>query len=187
MRIVDFRMLPVTTSGSTALAILQQGESRTRPDTSPLDVLAVANGVKPSREAGSEAGTAPVDDMFSAMSVDVNKIRVNLMERLGEKLGISLDDFEDASDFGRAVERIVDQIRLREDGDIAIMRIEHELGLDKLGVSLDELVDSIIDPESRAADKLNEALLREAGGDAEGNQEQGPRRPVIDEIGLYSF
>lgn len=127
--------------------------------------------------------------MFSAMSVDVNKMKVNLMERLGEKLGISYDDFEDASAFGRAIERAVNEIKLRGDGDIAIMRIEHELGLDRLGVSLDEFVDAIIDPKSRAAEKLDAALLDEAGGDQyrEDGDERVPGQPRMDEIGLYSF
>lgn len=178
-------MLPVTSSGATALAILQQTESRIRPEASPLDVLAVANGLRPAPESGRSAQT-PLDDVFSVMSVDVNRMKINLMERLGEKLGVSMDDFENASEFGRAIEQIVNQIRMRADGDIAIMRIEHELGLDKLGISLDELVDAIVDPQSRAAEKLNEALLREAGGGIL-DDEPADRRPRIDEIGLYSF
>lgn len=173
-------MLPL--ASSTALLVLQQADERSRPGRQPLDIVALANGVGPS--GGKPLSpVAPVDDMFSVMSVDINEMKIDLMERLGKQLGISLDDFADASGFGRAVERLINVIRTSENGgDIAIMRIGRELGLDKLGISLDDLVDAINDPEGDADQRLEEALLREAVG-----EEHAPGRPRIDEIGLYSF
>lgn len=173
-------MLPL--ASSTALLVLQQADERSRPGWQPLDIVALANGVGPSGGKPSPP-VAPVDDMFSVMSVDINEMKIDLMERLGKQLGISLDDFADASGFGRAVERLVNVIRTSENGgDIAIMRIGRELGLDKLGIALDDLVDAINDPEGDADQRLEEALLRETVG-----EEHAPGRPRIDEIGLYSF
>lgn len=187
-------MSPLSSPNATALMVLQQTAAldKGRNDPKP-DLVSIANGVSEPGEAKTRSGPKavhPVDDMFSVMSVDINKMKINLMERVGKELGVSFDDYEKASDFGRALREAVNKIKLSENGDLVLREIERKVGLDKLGVSLDEFVDAIIDPESRAAEKLDAALLREAGGDAIDlieDEEKPQGWPRIDELGIYSY
>lgn len=188
-------MSPLSSPNATALMVLQQTAALEKPgrgEQAP-DLVAIANGISSPAKTKVQSGpnaVHPVNDMFSVMSVDINKMKINLMERLGEKLGISFNDFETASEFGREVQRLVNQIKLREDGALIIKRMEHELGLDKLGVSMDEFIQAIIDPESHAAEKLDAALLREAGGEVLeliDDEYTPPGQPRIDELGIYSY
>lgn len=169
-------MLPLTSSSSTALLVLQQADERSRSGQR-AEVAVSETGSAPFAGA-----PLPIGEMGSVTSPDLVAMKTHLTERLGDRLGLSLDDFDTASGFGRELKRLVDRIATRQDGDLAIMRFEHELGLDRLGVPLGELVDAMIDPEGGAAARLGEALLREAG---DGSHASG--RPRIDEIGLYSF
>lgn len=187
-------MSPVSSPNATALMVLQQTAAldKGRNDRKP-DLVSIANGVSAPGEARVQSGPKvvhPVNDMFSVMSVDINKMKINLMERVGKELGVSFDDYEKASDFGRALQEAVNEIKMSPNGDVVLRRIERQVGLDKLGISLDEFVQAIIDPEGRAAEKLDAALLREAGGEAlelveDDDQVQG--WPRIDEIGIYSY
>jgi len=193
-------MSPVSSPNATALLVLKHTTAlQTSAAGAPKpDLVAIANGISRGSETGGNgrgSGVEPVkhptQDMFSVMSVDINKMKINLMERLGKKLGLALEDFKTATDFGREVERIIGEMKLTMEGRLAIKRMEHELGLDKLGISLDEFVDAITDPKSSAAEKLDAALLREAGSEAldvvehDEIEEQG--WPRIDENGVYSY
>ncbi len=181
---------------STALLILQQ----TNPASSSTDttkqsgntLLAVANGVAEAGAGPQAQARAKVSEaLFDASKPNVMQMKIDLMRRLGEEFGISVDDFESASKFGAAIRDAIGQIELQEGGALALIAIERKLGLDKLGISLDELVSAIIDPESDDAEKLDAALSKKLGEDAKDGAKDTARVSIAplqrDELGLYGF
>lgn len=125
------------------------------------------------------------DPMFSPTLVDVNKLKVHYMEQVGKALGLEVDDFETASAFGQAIKDEIIKIRQSPDAEKIIRKIEEDSGLDELGISLVDFANALIDPESRAAEKLQKAL-QEMAGELAG--QDGTDAPVrFDEIGIYSF
>jgi hypothetical protein len=135
--------------------------------------------------AASPAQPQQSDSMFSPMSIDVNKLKVHFMEQVGKALGLEVDDFESASAFGQAIRTAVLEIKRSPDGDRLIRKIEEDTGLDKLGISLMDFANALIDPDSRAAERLDAALREYATAEAGDNGADGPVR--FDEIGIYSF
>ena len=75
---------------------------------------------------------------------------------------------------GGGVENAVEA--LKRQSPSAVPRIERQLGLDQLGVSLDTLVHAIVRPQGGDNDRLDTALKQHASG--QGDQP--------DELGLYS-
>lgn len=57
----------------------------------------------------------------------------------------------------------VGQLKLAPNAQLVIAGIEKEIGLDKLGVSLDTVINAIIDPMGKDNDKLNAALEKKIG------------------------
>lgn len=163
----------------------------------PADgLVAAANGVAPPDGAGAskpsrQAQAKIFEAMFSANTVDANKLKIKLMERLGKALGLSLEDFDTQASFASAVRDVIGQIRQQEDGHLRLAAIEKELGLDKLGITLDDLVDALIDPEGEDGQKLEAALRKEAGEQARKEGKDAARAVLTlmqrNEAGLYGF
>lgn len=181
---------------SAALAILQQAASSSvTADKSTLpgvDLLAAANGIESGASAPSKQAQAKISEaLFSPSAPSVHEFKINLMRRLGEEFGVSLDDFETASAFGSAIQGIVAKMRSEPGGALRMIEIERKLGLDDLGISLDTLINAIIDPASSDGEKL-EAALKEQIGELENDEGKDAREALRalaerDENGLYGF
>ncbi|MDG4882969.1 hypothetical protein [Mesorhizobium sp. WSM4884] len=117
--------------------------------------------------------------MFSVNSLNVTATKVRLMERAGKEFGIDQDDYESVASYGSAVKHAVEA--LKRQSPAAIAEIERQLGLDQLGVSLETLLNAIVDPQGGSAGRLDAALEKYLGEAAEGNA--ASLQP--DEIGLY--
>lgn len=186
-------VLTTMSASSAALQILQQVQHGTAPKQRPVAdrLVAAANGApvggtsRPSREAQAKA----VEAMFSANAVDANKLKIKLMERLGQELGLKLEDFETQAAFGAAVRDAIGQIKQQDGGPQILAAIEKKLGLDKLGLSLDALVNGIMDPEGEDGQTLAAALLKQAGEEAKANGKDAARALLTlmqrDADGLY--
>ncbi|RAZ90368.1 hypothetical protein DPM33_12615 [Mesorhizobium hawassense] len=109
--------------------------------------------------------------MFSLDSLNITATKVRLMQRAGKEFRVDQADYESVSSYGSAIKNAVEA--LKRQSPSAVPKIERQLGLDQLGVSLDTLVNAIVDP--RHGDRLDAALKQHAGG--QGNQ--------LDELGLY--
>ena len=162
-------MLPISNANSaTALLVLRQTDAMSPfRNTVAGRLEASANGILQADESG--AGRVSIDaqgkiteSLFSVQTVDVTKLKVNLMERLGQELGLDMDEFETASEFGRAVKRAIDAIKTQDDGAQRLAEIERKLELGKLGISLDDLVAALNDPDGEADNKLDAALMKMA-------------------------
>lgn len=191
------RMTPLSSVNASALFVLQQvGATSHSPaaNTTPgSQLIATANGnsshATTSALGNSTQARSKIDSaLFGSTAVDPTAMKVHLMERLGEKFGISMDDFASPRDFGTAIKEAVGQLKLR-DGAAAIVALEKDLGLDELGISLDTLVGAIMDTGGKDDQKLDAALRKKAGLDADASKDAGSRSTVVrlrsDAIGLY--
>ena len=184
-------------NAGAALLILQQASLSFAPvagrKAPAADIVAIANGVsKPGVSvAGGPAQQAwgkITESVFDSKLIDITEMKARLFERLGKELGLSMDDFGTASDFGRAVKAAINSIRMQDDGDLVLGQIERKLELGELGISLDTLVEAMIDPEGDADERLEEALRRQAGEDDDKAEALADLRSfTLDEIGVYGL
>lgn len=188
-------MSPISPANTVALQILQQSSippvSAARKPAVADPLLAAANGIAdPAASAGSGNSLAAkariTEALFSVNSLDLTKMKTNLFERLGKEFGLAMDDFETVAAFGRAIREVVTKLKQNPEGLAELARIERDLGLTKLGISIDTLVEAMIDPDGHADDRLEAALLREIKEDDE-KAVAALRALALQETGLYGF
>lgn len=172
-------IFPVNT---TALLILQQPRQLVTPADGSQDVSG-ASGLTGVGSPLTQARARIFEAMFSVNSVDPTEMKVRLIERLGDEFGIKQSDYTSMASYGMDIQRAVEALKAKPGSAQTITAIEKKLGLDKLGVSLDDLVNATIDPNGRAGKKLDAALKKQAG-------EMGKREGIAgllqpDEIGIY--
>ncbi len=188
-------------SRSSAVQILQQASrafasTGAVSDTPGAHLVATANGVAapnvtaaggPTQQAKAKLSGA----LFKPNAPSVMEMKFNLMKRLGEELGIALEDHETHASFGSAVRAALVDIKLKPDGALALAAIERKLGFDTLGFSLDTFVAAIIDPKGDDGRKVDAALKKELGLDDGENRTSGaraaPAAVTRDESGLYGL
>jgi hypothetical protein len=124
-------------------------------------------------------GLAASQSLFDPSHLDVTKMKIDLMEKVGKAFGFDLDDFKDMRSMAAAIEG-----ELAFLDPEAISAIERDLGLDELGVSLTDVLDAMKDPDGTGGDRLEAALLERLGV-PEHERTFGPRR--LDDIGRYGY
>lgn len=184
-------MTHVSSVGSAALLILQQTTAATQPgqgEAGSSDIVAVANGVSAkvgsARQPGRDLARI-TEAMFSVNSVDITKLKLELIERTGKALGVNQADYVSKDEFVDAMQTALSDLR-REGGDLAVMGLEKKLGLDSLGLTIEDVIASARNPTSH--DKLTKALEKKAGKTAEDLQlEKTPQNAyaVPDSFGVY--
>lgn len=186
-------MTLVSGAGSAALLILQQANAApaaSEKDKTASDrLISAANGL-PDRigvdRQPSQAASKISESLFSVNHVSINKLKLDLIDKTGRALGVNPDDFTSRDEFVGAMKTALGRLKM-EGGQLAVLGLEKELGLDKLGVSIDDVMDSASDPGSN--DKLTKALEKQAGKtglDEEDKDAKRIRRVVSDDIGLYA-
>jgi hypothetical protein len=103
-------------------------------------------------------------------------------------LGVNEDSYASPREYASALRQAVSKIKTQPNWQATIAGIEKELGLDKLGVSLETVIDSIANPDGESNKALTEALERQiAKGNAgtDGGEAVQPFAVEINEIGLY--
>jgi hypothetical protein len=177
-------MTPVS-SATTALLILQQPTVASGAAQSPAtgtDLTAIANGqAVQGPSASTSAQTA--DALFSVNSPNLNKLKMDLFKRVGEALGVKESDYATPEDYGAALKKAVGQMKLDPNGQQEIAGIEKDLGLDKLGVSLDTVINAIVDPKGDDAKKLDAALEKQINDGQASDRSFGIKS---DDIGIYT-
>jgi hypothetical protein len=125
------------------------------------------------------------EQMFGVNNSSIIKQKLDLIDKTGKALGVDQADYDTRDAFVDAMQKALGQLKI-QGGDAAVHGLEKQLGLDKLGVSLQDVIDSARDPE--ANDKLTKALQRKAGvlaDDAEGNDTTPSLLSQTNEICLY--
>jgi hypothetical protein len=185
----------MTTTGplnSAALLILQQASalpsSKDEDPPAASVVLATANGVAvPSVSDAQSQAKAKISGAFMDSPIDIQQMKFNLFQRLGEELGVKMDDFEDPGDYGSALRGVIGKMRAAPEGAMALAALEKKLGLDKLGIGIDDLVDAISSPDGEGGKKLDAALRAQTGEDAKDAAKSVIATIQTDETGLYGF
>lgn len=161
-------MSPVSPANSAAAMILQQSRINPVPlndTTSPNDdILVAANGVD-AREEAKDVKTA--DDYWGVFQTDPTQLKVQLFRALGEAFGLDMKDFGSISSFGEAIRAQVEKMKMSPEGRHALANIEEKLGLSELGISLDTLIEAVIDPDGTANDELEAALAKQSAEEDE--------------------
>lgn len=187
-------MPPISPANMVALQVLQQSGgppavAARKPAVGDL-LLAAANGIPSAASEGPDTSIAAkariTEALFGVNSLDLTKIKTGLFERLGKEFGLSVDDFASLASFGRQIKAAIMSLRRSEEGRAELSRIEKILDLPGLGISIDTVVEAMIDPQGGADDKLEAALLREIDDD-DAKVAARLRALVPDEIGLYRF
>lgn len=194
-------MTSIPTLNNVALVVLRRAPVLHAPTAGngPTSdrLVATANGIPnvEARRQPRQSRASLSDALFDANRVGALQVKLHLFERLGQELGIDQRDYGSHFAYGTAIKRVVGAIRLQADGGFARVRaIKEDLALDKLGVSLDTVVNAIIDPGGKDDRKLDGALARQAKDERSGKAEASTMvrtvnvsRPAkIDEIGIYS-
>jgi hypothetical protein len=179
---------------SAALLILEQASAPTASDKDEEPpagsvILAAANGVAIPSVGGAQAqAKAKISDAFMDSPIDIQQMKFNLFRRLGEELGVKMDDFKDPRDYGSAIRTVIGKIKASPTGAMYLAKLEKELGLDELKISIDDLVDAISSPDGKGGKKLDAALRAQTGEDAAKAAEDVEivlRSIKTDETGLY--
>lgn len=184
-------MTSVSNANSVALLILQKADAllatpgeEKRPSD---DLISVANGrtgdVGVSKQP-TQAQSLISGSMFSVNYVSITKLKLDLIERTGKALGVYKDEYSSRDEFVAALKKAVRHLE-REGGQAAVIGLEKELGLDKLGVSLADVINSARDPERN--DKLTKALEDKYGQEKGSTDVSNALTVRPDEIGLYSI
>lgn len=162
---------------STQQANIQSDQEKVEPD-----LVAVANGAKVSSQTQPDPSASKISDtIFSVNHVDAQSMKLDLYRKTGEALGVDQDDFEDIGEYADALRQAVGKLKIEGK---SLRPIEKELGLDKLGISLEDLIDSMTQPNSDVTKKLETALAREAGL-AEEDDTAKALTVISSDIGIY--
>lgn len=151
---------------------------QTRSASPSANLVAVANGVGKTAGEGGLTATSS-DSLFSTNTMDVTAQKVHLVDRLAKSLGVKQDDYDSASSFYKAVKAEIARLKRDPEGLMKIAAIEKDLGLTDLGISLDTLMNAVMDPSGNDAKKVDAALGKTVKDLAHGQAIE------MDEIGIY--
>lgn len=165
-----------------ALTIASTLIARSQQPTGLRAPSAMVAPTSPAAEVGarSSPGIDDDDSLFSARQASAAKQKIDLYERVGKAFDLDLEKFADA---GKMAERI--QAELSKMTSSGILALESSLGLNVIGVSLREVLESMTDSSSDGGRRLDAAPKTQAGElDADGDEISG--RLGLDDIGRYS-
>jgi len=172
----------ISAVSSTAVLILQQpglsAATGAQRKTDAPDLVAIANGAR----IGA-ANAAPAQAQSDEMA-QITERKAQLYQKVGEELGVKMEDYPSMSAYAGALREVITKAQTLhpEAWPQTKADIEHKLGLDKLGISLDTLVASIDGSDTDANDALTKALEREMGHVGA----SGAAAHAADDAGLYT-
>jgi hypothetical protein len=168
----------ISSANSSALIILKQSSfaAYAQDKTESGDISAVASG--------SAAQTGAADPLAGSPDATMQE-EVKLYQETGQALGVNMDDYPSPSLYANALRSAVSKLEEQNSQGWPLIKkgIEHELGLDKLGISLDTVINAVGgDSDSQKA--LEKALQKQTG--TSGGYASSPSAEPTDDIGLYS-
>ena len=182
-------MLFVQNQKMTAVQVLQAGSvAQNAAANNPL--LPTVPSVGDPVNSNSTAEAKLKENFFSIHYRDATEIKLQIFEALGEKLGVNMSDFDDMKDYADTLATVVRDIRNKAatNPEYAgmLLEIERELGLDELGISIDEVNKAIDDPDGEANKKLTEKIEAEYGLERE-SEKLLEANISFDELGIYQI
>lgn len=165
----------------TASLVMSDGAARFSRGAAAQPAAAAAIVQVDAGLAGPSSAAVGLDasrSVFDPARVDVTKLKIDLMEKVGKAFGYEIEDFKSLRAMAEAIESDLALLQ-----PAAIGAIESELNLDKIGVSLTDVLNAMKDPDGKADDKLEAALLQGLGRVKDDDKAS---RPVsFDDIGRY--
>lgn len=149
---------PINDAASSILNVMVIEAETTKSQASvQTTIVSLANGQKsPSVEPQNTSSHQKLSEqLFSIDQQSISKLKMQLFENVGKAFGIDVDEYIHFEDFAKDVELKYREI-LRDYGPVAIYAIERELGLDELGLSLRDVIDSMKNPDEN--DDVTKAL-----------------------------
>lgn len=138
----------------------------------------------------TQAEASISESVFSVNHKSASELKLDLLERTGREFGLEMDGFDSPQEFGTALRRLVSKLRLEPNGEMALKAVERKLGLDELGLNIDDIVNAASDPDGDAGKKVEKALAEKHGLDdkaEEGAEDETPLLVVTDATGLYAI
>lgn len=180
-------MTSISSTNEAALLILQQSvspvQSTDAKTTDGDNLVAIANDQPVRQTSGmspqpTAAQSKISESLFSVNDRSVTQMKLDLIDRAGAALGVKKSNYTSMDEFVAATKKAFWDLRSKPDGAQAIAKIERDLGLDKLGITLEDLLESADDPDKN--DKVTQALKKQLAEGAEGGS-------ILqqDEIGRY--
>lgn len=179
-------MTSISSTNQAALLILQQSvspvNSTDAKKTDGDNLVAIAHGQPAKQTSGvtpqpTAAQSKISESLFSVNDRSVTQMKLDLIDRAGDALGVKKSDYASMDEFVAATKKAFSDLKSKPDGQRAIAKIESDLGL-KLGITLEDLINSADDPDKN--DKVTQALKKQLAEGAEGGS-------ILqqDEIGRY--
>jgi hypothetical protein len=97
--------------------------------------------------------------LFSANNADPNEVKIKLIDRLADKLGIDTDEARSNYTLGKALEDALKGL-----GSNGTSELEKDLGLDEMGVSAATLLKAIQNPYGDDNQRLMDGINRKING-----------------------
>jgi hypothetical protein len=132
----------------------KEEEQRTGKKSDPV-VEARISASEDTRRARDKITTA----LFGVNHTDPNQLKIELVDRLASKLGIDTDVARSSYQLGRALEDA-----LKDLGSVGSAKLEEELGLKDMDISIDTLLAAIKNPYGDDNQRLMDGLNRKANG-----------------------
>jgi len=181
-------MTTISGTAPVALLILRQPDpsAGSRPRDLPTDdLVGIATGLRTGATQEPQPANAKLSaSLFSVNHQSVNELKLALIERTGKALGIDQADYESRDDFVKAMQEAFGKLKL-EGGDMAVLGLEKKLGLDELGISLQDVIDGARQPG--ANDRVTKALEMQSGTSEDEDGGSSRFRVVLNDNGLYGL
>lgn len=143
-------------------SMLEQMEDRRKEEAEKASPKPKVDPVIEAKIAASEEHKRARDKIAEALfgqgQVDINEMRMDLIEKLGEKLGIDVEEAKSSFGLGSAFQEAIKSL------DYATQKqLSEDIGLDDLNITLEQFVLSVKNPYGDENDRLKEALESQAG------------------------
>ncbi len=169
----------------------QQGPAAGDRILDALHNTPVRKGAAAPGELPMQVRAKAVEAMFSVNSLDVTALKVSLIERAGQELGVKQSDYASTREYGAALQQAFASLQRSPNAYLVIKDIEKKLGLDEIGIPLEDLINAIADPEGKGNEKLNNALeiyvhgIVDRGRNGTASGDKTPASHPLDELGIY--
>lgn len=99
--------------------------------------------------------------VFDANHMTKEELKAKILRELAKSVGVNIDKGgSDLKDLGRKIKLSLEALKAEDPGKYQdfIDKLNKKLGLDKIGLSVEDFIEAIINPDSDKAKKLDEKL-----------------------------
>ena len=146
------------------------------------------NGLQENTIAGATNGSTPTNQIANILANAPGaslQDEVRLYQKVGQVLGVDINKYASATDYGNALKQAVSNLKAEavahgQSWSLVVKGLEHQMGLDKLGISLDTVINAILG-DSGSKDAVKKALENQAVRAASASSEVS-----ANDVGTYS-